>query len=188
MKKKYILLFVALPIVAGMFFGIRTFSRYKKNNHQNAISYNRDIRPLLSDKCFMCHGPDGNKRRVGLRLDLPSGAYSELQKNKGHFAIVPGSPERSELMRRIESTDPSVLMPLPESHLTRLTRDEITLFRKWIKEGAHYEKHWAFVAPVKVPLPEVNDKSWVKNEIDNFILAKLEQKGLIPTTKQPGKL
>ena len=177
MNKKYILLSVTMLIVAGIFWGIRSFSRYKKSNRQSAVSYNRDIRPLLSDKCFMCHGPDGNKRRVGLRLDLPSGAYGELQKNKGHFAIVPGSPEKSELIRRIESTDPSVLMPLPESHLTKLTHDEISLFRKWIKEGARYEKHWAFVAPVKAPLPEVNDKKWVNNEIDNFILAKLEQKG-----------
>ena len=178
--KKYIIVSFTLLIVVGLAFGIRFFSKFRKSSQQNAVSFNRDIRPLLSDKCFMCHGPDGNKRRVGLRLDLPSGAYGELQKNLGHFAIVPGSPEKSELIRRIESSDPSVLMPLPESHLARLTPDEISLFRKWIKEGARYEKHWAFVAPVKAPLPEVNDKGWVKNEIDNFILAKLEQKGFDP--------
>jgi len=180
MNKKYILISFALLLTAGIFWGIRAFSRYQRSSRQSAVSYNRDIRPLLSDKCFMCHGPDGNKRRVGLRLDLPSGAFGELQKNKGHYAIVPGSPDKSELIRRIESTDPSVLMPLPESHLTKLSHEEINLFRKWIKEGAHYEKHWAFVAPVKASLPEVSDKSWVKNEIDHFILAKLEQKGFDP--------
>ena len=178
--KKYTLLFFAIIIVVALIFGITRFLNYKRTRQENSISYNRDIRPILSDKCFACHGPDANKRKAGLRLDQQAGAYAELKKNKGHFAIVPGSPEKSELISRIETNDPSLLMPLPESHLTRLNHDEINLFRRWIKDGAKYEKHWAFVAPVKSPVPEVSDKSWTKNEIDNFILHKLDQKGFSP--------
>ena len=178
--KKYILLSLSVLLIAGITLGISYFIRYNQSSQENAVSYNRDIRPLLSDKCFACHGPDANKRKAGLRLDLQSGAFAELQKNKGHFAIVPGSPEKSELIFRIESTDPAVVMPLPESHLTKLTHDEINLFRRWIKEGGRYEKHWAFVAPVKAPVPQVSDKSWPRNEIDNFILSKMRQKGFNP--------
>ncbi len=178
--KKYNVLSFAVIIVAGLTFGITLFLKNRKNSQDNAVSYNRDIRPLLSDKCFTCHGPDANKRKAGLRLDQQSGAYAELQKNKGNYAIVPGSPEKSELIKRIESNDPAVMMPLPESHLTRLTHEEINLFKRWISEGARYEKHWAFVAPVKAPLPKVSDKSWTRNEIDQFILHKMEQKGYSP--------
>ena len=180
MEKKYTSFIIIGLLVVGVIFGVFYFTRQNRRDHENGISYNRDIRPILSDKCFTCHGPDANKRKAGLRLDQQAGAYAELKKNKGHFAIVPGDPERSELISRIESNDPSILMPLPESHLTKLNHDEIGLFRKWIKEGAKYEKHWAFVAPVKTQLPEVSDKSWTRNEIDHFILHKLDQKGYGP--------
>ena len=180
MQKKYNSIAIIGLIVVSISAGIIFLLTNKSNNLNNNISYNRDIRPILSDKCFACHGPDGNKRKAGLRLDLQSGAYAELKKNKGHFAIVPGDPEKSELISRIESNDPSIVMPIPDSHLTKLNHDEINLFRKWIKQGAKYEKHWAFVAPVKAPLPEVSDKKWTKNEIDNFILQKLDQKGYSP--------
>ncbi len=179
MKKISILTFAVIIIIV-LIIGVNRFLKYKRTQQENAISYNRDIRPILSDKCFACHGPDANKRKAGLRLDQQAGAYAELKKNKGHFAIVPGFPEKSELISRIESNDPSLLMPLPESHLTKLNRDEINLFRQWIKDGAKYEKHWAFVAPVKSSVPDVSDKSWTRNEIDNFILHKLDQKGLNP--------
>ncbi len=176
-KKKYAYIIFIICIIGIFLFGFNHFLNHKRNQKDNEVSYNRDIRPVLSDKCFACHGPDANKRKAGLRLDQQIGAYSELKKNKGHYAIVPGSPEKSEVISRIESNDPSIVMPIPESHLTRLSRDEINLFRKWIKEGAKYEKHWAFVSPVKAGIPEVSDKSWVKNEIDNFILHKLDLKG-----------
>jgi len=178
--KKTISIGIIVICISGLIVGITFFSKNKKESSEERISYNRDIRPILSDKCFTCHGPDANKRKVGLRLDLPAGAFAELQKSKGQYAIVPGSPEKSELIRRIESNDPKILMPLPESHLQKLTPAEIELFRKWIKEGAKYEKHWAFVAPLKAPLPEVDDKSWAKNEIDHFILDKMEKKGYSP--------
>jgi len=182
-RKKYITLFVAILLVAGLTSGVLYFNNHSKIHKESEISYNRDIRPILSDKCFACHGPDANKRKAGLRLDQQAGAYAELMKNKGHFAIVPGNPEESELIKRIESNDPAEVMPLPESNLSRLTPEEIDLFKKWIKNGAKYEKHWAFVPPVKVQFPEVRKKNWVSNEIDNFILQKIEDEGLKPNDR-----
>ena len=174
--KKYTLIGI-IVLVAGLIYTVTFFTHQKK---ETLISYNRDIRPVLSDKCFACHGPDVSKVKAGLRLDLPSSAFAELEKNKGHFAIVPGNPDKSELIKRVSSNDPAIMMPIPESHLARLTTDEIKLFKKWIEQGATYEKHWAFVAPVKAPLPEVSNSKWVKNEIDPFILEKMEAKGFSP--------
>jgi len=176
--KKYIIFGIVL-VVAGLLYGVVDMANAKKQK-ENLISYNRDIRPVLSDKCFSCHGPDVSKVKAGLRLDLPASAFAELEKNKGHFAIVPGNPDKSELIKRISSNDPAIMMPMPESHLARLTTDEIKLFSKWIEQGAKYEKHWAFVAPVKEALPEVDNSKWVKNEIDPFILEKMEAKGFEP--------
>ncbi|HKO79508.1 MAG TPA: PSD1 and planctomycete cytochrome C domain-containing protein, partial [Chitinophagaceae bacterium] len=143
------------------------------------VSFNFHIRPILSDKCFKCHGPDANKREAGLRLDIADSAFAPLRETKGAFALVAGKPEQSELYKRIISTDSSYMMPLPESHLGALSEYEIKLFKKWIQQGAKYESHWAFTAPVKSDLPEV-DKEWVKNEIDYFILDKIKTKGLQP--------
>lgn len=142
------------------------------------ISYNFHVRPILSDKCFACHGPDKNQLKAGLRLDIAERAYAPLQETKGAFAIVPGKPEASELIKRITSKDPAYQMPTPESHLGALTEREIRIFEKWIAQGAVYEKHWAFLPPVKTTLPAVQDKDWVKNEIDHFTLAKMAEKGL----------
>jgi hypothetical protein len=144
------------------------------------ISYNFDIRPILSDKCFKCHGPDANHREAHLRLDIADSAYAPLKDMKGAFAIVPGEPERSELLKRISSPDPGYQMPPIDSHLGAFTPQEVSLFEKWIRQGARYERHWAFTPPVKAPLPQPQDAKWVHNEIDNFILAKLEQLGLQP--------
>jgi hypothetical protein len=144
------------------------------------VSYNFDIRPILSDKCFPCHGPDANKRQAHLRLDIGDSAYAPLKETKGAFAIVPGKPEQSELYKRISSDDPTYQMPVPESHLSTLDEHQIALFKKWIQQGAKYERHWAFVPPKKVALPKVNNEKWVKNEIDYFTLSKMESKGLSP--------
>ena len=176
--KKYTIIGI-IVLVAGLLYGVTYFAKAKKEK-ENLISYNRDIRPVLSDKCFSCHGPDVSKVKAGLRLDLPASAFAELEKNKGHFAIVAGKPDKSELIKRVSSNDPAIMMPLPESHLARLTTDEIKLFTKWIEQGAKYEKHWAFVAPVKEAIPEVDNTKWVKNEIDPFILEKMEAKGFEP--------
>jgi len=143
------------------------------------ISYNFDIRPILSDKCFKCHGPDANHREAHLRLDIQDSAYAPLKNTKGAFAIVPGKPERSELLKRVSSTNVGYQMPPVDAHLGALTPQEIDLFRQWIKEGAPYERHWAFTPPVKAPIPQGESK-WPKNEIDYFVLARLEKQGLQP--------
>lgn len=144
------------------------------------VSYNFHVRPILSDKCFKCHGPDANHQEAGLRLDNPQGGYAALRETKGAFAIVPGFPDSSELYKRITSTDPGYQMPTPESHLGLLTATETGLIRKWIEQGAKYERHWAFTAPVKAPLPTPENATWAKNEIDYFVLQKLQNKGLSP--------
>ena len=183
--KKYISFGAIVLVVIGLIYGVVYIADGKKGARSKAISYNQDIRPILSDKCFSCHGPDANKVKAGLRLDIPSRAFAELEKNKGHYAIVPGFPEKSDLITRIESNDPAIMMPLPESHLAKLTKEEIALFKRWIKEGAKYEKHWAFVAPAKAVLPEVDHTNWVRNEIDNFILEKMEAEGFDPNEEAP---
>ncbi|TAH15924.1 MAG: DUF1553 domain-containing protein [Runella slithyformis] len=143
------------------------------------VSYNFDIRPILSDKCSACHGPDANKREAGLRLDDPESAFKALKEHPAAHALVAGKPQQSEVFLRITTSDTSKLMPPPASNL-KLTSHEIDLIEKWIKQGAKYEKHWAFVSPKKTALPKVKDKSWPRNEIDYFILSKQEQRGFEP--------
>lgn len=141
------------------------------------VGFNHEIRPLLSDRCFVCHGPDDKTRESGLRLDTREGALKEL--SNGRRVINPGKPEESELIRRLESTDPSEKMPPADSHLT-LTVAEIGLIRRWIEQGAEYERHWAFVTPKTPPVPDVRLIGWPRNEIDAFVLEKLEAQGLQP--------
>ncbi|WP_428664434.1 PSD1 and planctomycete cytochrome C domain-containing protein [Runella sp.] len=143
------------------------------------VSYNFDIRPILSDKCLTCHGPDANKRQAGLRLDDPESAFSALKEHPSAHAIVAGEPQLSEVFLRISTKDTSKMMPPSGSNL-KLSPHEISLIEKWIKQGAKYEKHWAFVAPKKPTLPEVKKEDWPKNEIDYFVLHKQEQKGFSP--------
>lgn len=144
------------------------------------ISYNYDVRPILSDKCFKCHGPDAGKREAGLRLDLAEEAMKPLQEHPEKRAIVPGKPDASELYHRITTNDTSLLMPQISSHLPRLSTGEVAIIKKWIEQGARYEKHWAFLPPQKPTLPAVGKKDWPVNEIDYFILEKMEQQGLTP--------
>ena len=143
------------------------------------VSYNFHIRPILSDNCFICHGPDANKRKAGLRLDIAESAYEALAENPSAHALVPGDPGSSEAYLRISSNDERYMMPPPESNL-KLSTHEIKLIEKWIKQGAEYQPHWAFVPPVDKPLPQVKNTEWVKNEIDLFILQKQEEKGMAP--------
>jgi hypothetical protein len=144
------------------------------------ISYNFHVRPILSDKCFACHGPDANKRKADLRLDAEEFAFQPLKETKGAFALVRGNPEASELYKRITSKDPNYMMPTPDAHLGVLAENEIKIIEKWIKQGANYEKHWAFTKPEKAALPKVKDKNWIKNEIDYFTQAKMSERGLSP--------
>ena len=170
---------VIIASVLGATYLLQSCNDRKPNANKN-ISYNFEIRPILSDKCFACHGPDANKRKAGLRLDIAENAFAPLKETKGAYALVPGKPEQSELYRRISSVDPTYQMPVPESHLGLLTESEISVIKKWILQGAKYEKHWAFIAPVKHPLPKTANNKWAKNEIDYFILKKMEEKGLSP--------
>jgi cytochrome c553 len=142
------------------------------------IDFNRDVKRILSDKCFACHGPDAQKQKADLRLDIPEAAYTKVTES-GLRAIKPGSLRSSEVIHRILSKDPDYLMPTPESHLT-LTEQEKAILIKWIEQGAEYKPHWAFVAPEKKMPPAVSNKSWVRNPIDNFVLAEQEKQKLKP--------
>ncbi|WP_197356746.1 DUF1553 domain-containing protein [Aureliella helgolandensis] len=136
------------------------------------IDFVRDIRPLLSDRCYLCHGPDAGQRATDLRFDLTESAHE--------IAIVKGEPDASEMILRIESTDGDELMPPPDSNLS-LTSEEKRLLRQWVAEGGKYEEHWAFVAPRTPALPDVKQEGWVRNPIDAFVLAKLQKQGLTPS-------
>lgn len=155
-------------------------NKVELTEQSDLISYNFQIRPIFSDKCFKCHGPDANKRQAGLRLDIESEALKALQEHPNSRALVPGKVNESELYLRVVTKDSSQIMPPIDSHLPALTVAEIETIKKWIEQGAKYEKHWAFVAPVKANVPKVSNTSWVKNTIDNFILSKLEKIGLDP--------
>ena len=138
------------------------------------VSYAREILPILSDRCFFCHGPDKEKQEADLRLDIRAEAIKA-------FAWDPENPADSEALIRIFSTDRKEIMPPPKSHLT-LTDKEKNLIKTWVEQGAEYEAHWAFVTPPKeIPIPQTADKSWAKNPIDNFILARLEKEKLAPS-------
>ncbi len=175
-----LLLLAACIIICSLVINACNNSHGSNDALPETVSYNFDIRPILSDKCYACHGPDANKRKAGLRLDIADSAFRPLQETKGAFAFVPGKPEESEVYKRISSDDPTYQMPVPESHLGLLSDHQIALVKKWIEQGAKYEKHWAFTPPVKKPLPKVDDEKWVKNEIDYFTLSKMEEKGLKP--------
>lgn len=146
------------------------------------VYFNQDIKPILSDKCFICHGPDKEKVKAGLQLHLPELAYAELKGSPGKFAIRPGNLNNSQLIHRILSDDPRIMMPLPESHL-KLSDYEKALLIKWIDQGAEYKEHWSFLKPHTPQLPDVTLKEKSASPIDNFVLAKLEIQNLKPNAK-----
>jgi hypothetical protein len=143
------------------------------------IDYTYDVKPILSDRCFACHGPDANHQKAGLRLDIAKAAY-EKETESGLKAINPGKPGRSELVQRILSGDPEIMMPTPESHLSLTAREKAILI-KWVDEGAEYKPHWAFTKVEKPQPPKVKNEQWIKNDIDRFILSKLEDKKITPS-------
>ena len=140
------------------------------------IEFNRDVRPILSNSCLPCHGPDGNARQAELRLDIREIATAERD---GIRAIVPGNPDASELVRRIEHPDVEERMPPADSE-RKLDDYGRAVLARWIAEGAAYQPHWAYVVPSRPELPELESADWILEPVDAFILAKLEERGLSP--------
>lgn len=141
------------------------------------LDFNRDIRPIFSEHCYACHGPDENKRKAGLRLDNAQSPFSELK--SGQRAIVPRDLAKSAMAGRITSTDLDEIMP-PPKHGKPLSPEQIDRLKRWIQEGAEWQKHWSFIPPERSALPAVKDKKWPRNSVDYFILSRLETAGLPP--------
>jgi hypothetical protein len=145
--------------------------------HDATVKFNRDIRPILSDNCFSCHGPDKNKRKAKLRLDTREGLFGTIEDRS---TVVPGKPAKSELFRRITTHDPDEIMPKNKTGQT-LSPAQIELIKKWIAQGAPWEGHWAYMPPARSPVPKVKHSHWPANPIDNFILARLQAEKLKPS-------
>ena len=143
------------------------------------LSFNHDVRPILSRACFACHGPDSEDRQASLRLDVRESALQEL--DSGMRAIVPGKPNESELVARILDSDPDVIMPPPESNHV-LTKKQKEMLSAWVASGAEYQPHWAYVPPERHTTPKIADDEWSLNWIDHFILDRLTEKDISPTT------
>src|SRR5215207_7166902 len=139
---------------------------------QSKIEYNRDVRPILAENCFACHGPDSASRKAKLRLDQREDAISM-------GAIVPGKAKESTLVERVHADNPKEIMPPPKT-LKKLAAAEKDILKRWINEGAEYQLHWSLTAPKRPPLPDVKNKTWARNPIDSFILAELEKRGMKP--------
>ncbi len=141
------------------------------------VDFNREVRPIFSEHCYACHGPDENKRKAGLRLDTQEGAFKELK--SGNHALVSGNLTNSSLVERIVSTDDEEIMP-PPKHNKPLKPEQIALLKRWVQEGAQWQKHWSFIPPERLPLPAVKNRQWPRNAIDYFTLARLEKENLKP--------
>jgi hypothetical protein len=142
------------------------------------VNFARDIRPVLAKNCFPCHGPDQAQRKAGLRLDQRDAAIAK--RKRGRFAVVPGKPEESELIRRIATTDDDEVMPPRKSGGTSLTPAQVAILKRWVAQGAAYQEHWAFVKPRRPGLPGVKDASWPRQGLDHFVLVGLEKEALHP--------
>ena len=156
---------------------------HSSGSHARAqLDFNQDVQPILASNCFSCHGPDPEMRKAGLRLDLEESAF---RKRPGKpDAIVPGHPESSELIKRIESKDPHYLMPQsPQGEAKPMKPEDIAVLREWIAEGAHYRPHWAFEKPVRAAIPPVQTIGWAKTPIDAFILRRINMDGLHPSAE-----
>jgi len=140
------------------------------------LSFNQTIQPILSENCYPCHGPDPGARKAKLRLDR--GEFAFAPHDKSGPAIHPGKPDQSPLVHKIEAKNPKHRMPPPEAHKT-LKPEQIALLREWVKQGAVYEEHWSFIAPKPQTVPDVTERKWVRNAIDNFVLTNLEKEGLV---------
>ena len=174
-----ILVFSSVVVWMATAAGCRSGQAHRAAAHR--LDFNQDVQPILASNCFSCHGPDPEMRKAGLRLDVSESAFA---KRPGHpDAIVPGHPDRSELIKRIESKDPHYLMPQnAQGEAKPMKPAEIAILKEWISEGAVYRPHWAFEKPVRPPLPAATAKDpWVKTPIDAFVLAHMRKEGLHPS-------
>lgn len=147
------------------------------------VNFNFDVKPILSDKCYTCHGPDDKARKANLRLDIESGFYKSLEDNPNHYVINKNSPEKSEILNRINSENASYVMPPPESNL-KLSNREKEVLKKWVDQGGNWEPHWAYTKPKLPNIPEIDLENWASNEIDYFIAKKLNSVGMTPSEKE----
>ncbi|WP_289644709.1 PSD1 and planctomycete cytochrome C domain-containing protein [Maribacter aestuarii] len=191
--KKYTTLTKALTcLLLSLFFGSyyscqqnpstseRVIAKADLQGIPEKIDFTFDVKPILSDRCFKCHGPDKNAIEAGLSLNKAEDAYIALGEHKDRFAIVPNQPDKSELVHRIYSEDPNLVMPPPESNLD-LSPKEKAILEKWIAQGAEYKEHWAFIPPEKSKVPSVDGDDWGENEVDRFVMEKLQLNGLAPS-------
>ena len=152
-------------------------------NKDSKVEFDRDIRPIFSDNCFHCHGPDEKARKAKLRLDTKEGAF---RVRDGKTVIIAGKSNDSELIRRVTRQNPEEVMPPPESN-HKLTAAQIELLRKWIHQGAEWASHWAYKKITRPALPGVKNRAWAANEIDRFVLARLEKEQLAPSPRADGE-
>lgn len=150
---------------------------FAEETKPETVQFNRDVRPILSENCFQCHGPDVHQRQAELRLDSREGAMAE---HDGGKAVVPGDVKASRLVQRIISTIADERMP-PEKSGRKLSPQQIEILRRWIEQGAKYEQHWSLIGSKRDEPPQVKDAAWLRNSIDRFVLARLEKEGLAPS-------
>ncbi len=172
-----------LMIALGSLSFARTvFSEDAAKIAASEISFDRDIKPILSDRCFLCHGPDATTREADLRLDVREGILRESETGEVKYVVAPGKPDESELIRRLITDDESLQMPPPDSNL-EISPEEIAKIRTWVTQGAKYEVHWSFrPIPESTPVPAVKEKAWPRNPVDHFVLQRLENAGLTPVS------
>ena len=187
MKQKAIIIIILIGLTSLIYATKKGVFNKDKDSYSNlklpeVIDYNFHIKPILSDNCYTCHGPDANKRKAGLQLNIKDGLFGELPENPGEFSVVPNNVSKSSIYKHIISDNPDEIMPPLDSKL-QLNNYEKKLIKKWINQGAPYAKHWAFIAPEKAALPKNNLKEWEQNEIDAFVLQKIEDNELTPSDK-----
>ena len=162
-----------LLLFSLILFSCNQNSSYDSDLLPSRVDFNFHIKPIISDRCFKCHGPDDRVREADLRLHTQEGLYAALASDPSGHVIVPGDASNSEIIRRITSDDPDTKMPPEHSNLS-LADHEKALITRWIDQGAEWKPHWAFIPPEKSSLPKVGKRNWPRNEIDYFTLAKME--------------
>lgn len=187
MKQKIALVTILVLILALLYaFKVGVFTspsdEYASMELPETVDYNFHIKPILSDNCYTCHGPDANKRKANLRLDIEETAFEELKESPGQYAFVAGSPNKSKAYVHMITDDPDEIMPPADSKLS-LNSYEKRLIKEWIQQGAKFEKHWAYISPLKAEVPKTETSDWGQNEIDGFILEKLLDNKVQPSEK-----